>query len=45
MAQDSVDVDSLTPAEKLDLLKRLWDRLSQNPANLPLTAEQGGAVR
>jgi putative addiction module component (TIGR02574 family) len=40
MAQGSVDLDSLSPAEQLDLLEQLWDRLSENPANLQLTAEQ-----
>lgn len=36
----TIDLDALTPAEQLDLLEQIWDRLSRNPANLPLTAEQ-----
>ena len=39
MAQ-TIDLDALTPAEQLDLLEQIWDRLSRNPANLPLTPEQ-----
>jgi putative addiction module component (TIGR02574 family) len=35
-----VDLDALTAAEQLDLLERIWERLSRNPANLPLTPEQ-----
>jgi putative addiction module component (TIGR02574 family) len=40
MAQVTVDLDSLTAAEQLDLLERIWERLSRDPANLPLTPEQ-----
>ncbi len=40
MAHATVDIDSLTPDEQLDLIERLWERLSRNPAGLPLTAEQ-----
>ena len=35
-----VDLDALTAAEQLDLLERIWERLSRDPANLPLTPEQ-----
>ena len=31
---------SLTPAEKLQLIGDLWDDLSANPANIPLTTAQ-----
>ena len=41
MAQATVDLDALTAAEQLDLLERIWERLSRDPANLPLTPEQG----
>jgi putative addiction module component (TIGR02574 family) len=40
MAHGAVDLDALTPAEQLELLEEIWARLSKNPANLPLTAEQ-----
>lgn len=40
MAQATVDLDALTAAEQLDLLERIWERLSRDPANLPLTPEQ-----
>jgi putative addiction module component (TIGR02574 family) len=40
MAHIPVDLDALTVAEQLDLLERIWERLSRDPANLPLTAEQ-----
>ena len=40
MAQATVDLDALTATEQLDLLERIWERLSRDPANLPLTPEQ-----
>lgn len=40
MAQTSVDLDALTATEQLELLERIWERLSRDPANLPLTPEQ-----
>jgi putative addiction module component (TIGR02574 family) len=40
MAQTTLDLDALTAAEQLDLLERIWERLSRDPANLPLTPEQ-----
>ena len=39
MTQPTVDLDALTAAEQLDLLERIWERLSRNPASLPLTPE------
>jgi len=40
MSQATVDLDALTATEQLDLLERIWERLSRDPANLPLTREQ-----
>ena len=35
-----IDIDALTPDERLDLLERLWDSLSSDPDALPLTDAQ-----
>lgn len=35
-----VNVDELTPEERLRLLERLWESLSRTPDALPLTREQ-----
>jgi putative addiction module component (TIGR02574 family) len=40
VAQTSVDLDALTVDEQLELLDRIWERLSRNPADLPLPPEQ-----
>jgi len=40
MGQTSVDLDALTADQQLELLERIWERLSRDPANLPLTPEQ-----
>lgn len=40
MAQTSVDLDALTADQQLELLEQIWERLSRDPANLPLTPEQ-----
>ena len=37
MAHARIDISALTPAEKLELLERLWDSLGQN---LELTPSQ-----
>ena len=44
MAQTSVDLDALTANEQLELLERIWERLSRDPANVPLTPEQAGEL-
>lgn len=36
----AIDIDSLTPAERLDLLERIWDSLSAAPEAIPLTQAQ-----
>ena len=33
-------IDALSGAERLDLLERLWDSLSDTPARVPLTEPQ-----
>ena len=34
MAHAPVNLDEMTPEEQLDLLERIWDRLSRDPAAL-----------
>jgi putative addiction module component (TIGR02574 family) len=40
MSQLHVDIESLTPAERLDLLGQLWDSLSTTPDAVPMTSAQ-----
>ncbi len=40
MGHPAVNLDDLSPEEQLELLGELWDRLSQRPANVPLSPEQ-----
>jgi len=40
MGLPTVNLDDLSPEEQLQLLEDIWDRLSQRPANLPLSPEQ-----
>lgn len=40
MSLPAVNLDDLSPEEQLQLLEDIWDRLSQRPANLPLSPEQ-----
>jgi putative addiction module component (TIGR02574 family) len=40
MGHRVVDVENLTPAEQLELIGELWDRLSADSANVPLTDAQ-----
>ena len=37
MAHPAIDLDALTPEEQLQLIEDLWERLSQHPANIPLS--------
>jgi putative addiction module component (TIGR02574 family) len=37
---ESFRIDALSAAERLDLLERLWDSLSDTPARVPLTEPQ-----
>jgi len=39
MADPAFNLDALTPEEQLQLLEDIWDRLSEQPANLPLSDE------
>lgn len=37
-----VDIDALTPAEKLELVERLWDSLT--PDDVPVSPEQAAEL-
>jgi putative addiction module component (TIGR02574 family) len=40
MGKHHVDIASLTPDERLDLLEELWDSLAASPETIPLTEAQ-----
>ncbi len=40
MGHPAVNLDDLNPEEQLQLLEDLWDRLSERPANIPLSDQQ-----
>ena len=40
MADPALNLDDMSPEEQLELLGELWDRLSQHPANVPLSLQQ-----
>jgi putative addiction module component (TIGR02574 family) len=40
MTRPAINLDDLTPEEQLDLLEEIWDRLSQDPAGIPLSDAQ-----
>jgi putative addiction module component (TIGR02574 family) len=40
MAKLEIDINKLTPEERLDLIEELWDSLSSDPAKIPLTDAQ-----
>lgn len=40
MSRPAVDIDSLSPDERLDLIEDLWDSLAATPEKIPLTAAQ-----
>ncbi len=40
MRDVKIDIQQLNPAERLELLERLWDSLSAEPSNVPLTESQ-----
>lgn len=40
MSEPAVSIEGLSPEERLDLLEKLWDSLSQNPSDVPLTDAQ-----
>lgn len=40
MSRPAVNLDDLTPEEQLELLGEIWDRLSEQPASVPLSDAQ-----
>jgi putative addiction module component (TIGR02574 family) len=40
MDEPSVRIESLSTDERLDLLERLWESLSETPAEVPVTQAQ-----
>ncbi len=40
MGKRGLDIASLTPEERLDLLEELWDSLAVTPEAIPLTGAQ-----
>ena|SRR5437588_2901277 len=40
MARPEIDIDKLSPEERLDLIEELWDSLSADAAKIPLTDAQ-----
>ena len=40
MAKLEIDINKLTPEERLDLIEELWASLSVDPAKIPLTDAQ-----
>jgi len=40
MSKRGLDIASLTPDERLDLLEELWDSLAATPGAIPLTEAQ-----
>ncbi len=40
MASTAVDLDQFSTDEQLELLERIWDRLSRHPADIPVTDAQ-----
>ena len=40
MAKLEIDIDKLSPDERLDLIEELWDSLSADPSKIPLTDAQ-----
>jgi len=40
MSLPSLDITTLTPEERLDLLEQLWDSLTATPEAVPLTDAQ-----
>ncbi len=40
MALPQIDIDALSPSERIELAERLWDSLGSAPEEIPLTAAQ-----
>jgi putative addiction module component (TIGR02574 family) len=40
MGLPEIDVQAMTPEERLDLMSRIWESFTHDPDSLPLTAVQ-----
>ena len=40
MSKPALNIDDLNPEERLRMIEELWDSLSEQPGNVPLTDEQ-----
>ena len=40
MGHPAINLDDFSPEEQLQLLEEIWDRLSQHPADVPLSDAQ-----
>jgi putative addiction module component (TIGR02574 family) len=44
MALPKIDVQAMTPDERLDLMSRIWESFTRDPESLPLTAAQAAEL-
>jgi putative addiction module component (TIGR02574 family) len=44
MARLEIDINKLSPEERLDLIEELWDSLSTDPSKIPLTEAQANEL-
>ena len=44
MAKLEIDINKLSPEERLDLIEELWDSLSTDPGKIPLTEAQANEL-
>jgi len=44
MRLPKIDVQAMTPEERLDLMSRIWESFTRDPDSLPLTATQAAEL-
>jgi putative addiction module component (TIGR02574 family) len=44
MGLPKIDVQAMTPEERLDLMSRIWESFTRDPESLPLTATQAAEL-
>ena len=40
MSKPTLDIERMSPEERLDLMEQLWESLRKDPSSVPLTAAQ-----
>lgn len=40
MSKPAIDVQAMTPEQRLELLEKIWDSLTEEPENIPFTEPQ-----